>query len=66
MYYSINTEYLTLNICTVGVDGGDPPTASKRTRRDRAAHGRIGAAVANLGFLGICSSHLMLPNKKTN
>ncbi|EYC41348.1 hypothetical protein Y032_0572g135, partial [Ancylostoma ceylanicum] len=36
---------------TVGVDGGDPSTASKRTRRDRAAHDGIVAAVANLGLL---------------
>ncbi|EYB99148.1 hypothetical protein Y032_0124g1185 [Ancylostoma ceylanicum] len=50
----------------MGVEGGDPPTVSKSTRRDRAAHDGIAAAVTNLGFLGSCSSHLMLPNQKTN
>ncbi|EYC02702.1 hypothetical protein Y032_0098g3080 [Ancylostoma ceylanicum] len=40
---------------TVSVGGGNPSTASKRTRRDRAAHDGIVAAMANLGFLGIPS-----------
>ncbi|EYB99750.1 hypothetical protein Y032_0120g917 [Ancylostoma ceylanicum] len=42
---------------TVGVDGGDPSTGSKSTRRDRAAG--IVAAVANPGFLGSFSSHFI-------
>ncbi|EYB90317.1 hypothetical protein Y032_0221g2548 [Ancylostoma ceylanicum] len=40
--------------CRVGVDGGDPSTAPKRTRLDRAARGGIVATGTNLGFLGIC------------
>ncbi|EYB93334.1 hypothetical protein Y032_0183g918 [Ancylostoma ceylanicum] len=51
---------------TVGVNGGDPSAASNRTRRDRAAHCRIAAAVADLGFLDSCSSYSMITNKKTN
>ncbi|EYC30346.1 hypothetical protein Y032_0005g2593 [Ancylostoma ceylanicum] len=51
---------------TVGVNGGDPSAASKSTRRNRAARGRIVAAGANLGFLDSCPSHLMVTNKKTN
>ncbi|EYC44281.1 hypothetical protein Y032_0466g1970 [Ancylostoma ceylanicum] len=36
---------------TVGVNGDDKSVASRSTWRDRAAHGRIVAAEANLGFL---------------
>ncbi|EYC01281.1 hypothetical protein Y032_0108g20 [Ancylostoma ceylanicum] len=50
----------------VDVDGGGRSADSKSTQRDRAAHYAIDAAVANLGFLDICSSHSMLPNKRTN
>ncbi|EYC05040.1 hypothetical protein Y032_0084g1747 [Ancylostoma ceylanicum] len=41
-------------------------TPLSRTLRDRIAHYRIVAAVANLGFLDSCSSHLMITNKKTS
>ncbi|EYC27406.1 hypothetical protein Y032_0009g706 [Ancylostoma ceylanicum] len=51
---------------TVDVNGGDPSAASKSTRRDRATHARIVAAVPYLGFLDSFSSHLMITNKKTN
>ncbi|EYB88716.1 hypothetical protein Y032_0242g3410 [Ancylostoma ceylanicum] len=46
-----------------GTNGSDPSTASKSTLRNRAAHDGIIAAVANLGFLGSCSSNLMLRRK---
>ncbi|EYC36309.1 hypothetical protein Y032_0909g2994 [Ancylostoma ceylanicum] len=59
---SKKSSYLD-DFCAVGVDGGDPSTSSKNTRCDRVAHDGIVAAVAYLGFLGVCSSHLMLPNK---
>ncbi|EYC29349.1 hypothetical protein Y032_0006g2929 [Ancylostoma ceylanicum] len=35
----------------IGVDGGDPCTSSKSTRRYCAAQDEIVTAVANLGFL---------------
>ncbi|EYC27566.1 hypothetical protein Y032_0009g798 [Ancylostoma ceylanicum] len=57
-------EYGTVS--TVGVDGGDLSPASKSTLRDRAAYDQIVAAVANVGFLGSCSSHLISTNKKTH
>ncbi|EYC31011.1 hypothetical protein Y032_0004g1901 [Ancylostoma ceylanicum] len=44
----------------VGVDGVDPSAVWKSTRRDRADQDRIVAALANLGFPGSCSSHLMI------
>ncbi|EYC17180.1 hypothetical protein Y032_0031g2317 [Ancylostoma ceylanicum] len=56
----------TAALLTVRVNGGDPSVASKSTRRGRTAHARIVAAVAYLGFLDSCSSHLTLLNKKTN
>ncbi|EYC00746.1 hypothetical protein Y032_0113g383 [Ancylostoma ceylanicum] len=42
----------TVSSCkSVGVDDGDPSTASKRTHRNRAAYDGIVTAVANLSFL---------------
>ncbi|EYB97401.1 hypothetical protein Y032_0141g2252 [Ancylostoma ceylanicum] len=49
-----------------GVDSGDPFAVSKSTRRDRAAHHGIVAAVANLGFLESCSLHLMFGLPRVN
>ncbi|EYC43492.1 hypothetical protein Y032_0492g2425 [Ancylostoma ceylanicum] len=51
---------------TVGANGSGPSMTSKSARRDRAAHDGIVAAVANLGFLGVFPSHLILSNEKTN
>ncbi|EYC02177.1 hypothetical protein Y032_0101g3346 [Ancylostoma ceylanicum] len=45
--------------------GGGSSSTSKSTRSDRAAHDGIVFVDANLGFLGSCSSHSMLTNKKT-
>ncbi|EYC17478.1 hypothetical protein Y032_0030g2075 [Ancylostoma ceylanicum] len=61
--YEHTSNISQIDCIYMGVDGADQSPASKRTRRNRAAHD---AAVAILDFLGISSSHLMLPSKKTN
>ncbi|EYC19590.1 hypothetical protein Y032_0024g953 [Ancylostoma ceylanicum] len=50
----------------LGVDGDGLSAASKSTRHDRPAYDGFIAAVANMGFLDSCSSHLMLTNRKSN